>query len=150
MDVHTAFEGISLTKTPGQHGSDETYADSAMAARLGGVSGVVFRHEGEKTLYLAGDTVWNRFVEETIGKYAPDVIVVNAGWAQIEGCGGIIMGEEDISNVHRTASEALIVATHMEAINHCVLTRGQLRAFAEKHGFSEKLLIPLDGETCAL
>ena len=30
--------------------------------RLGEVSGVVFRHPEERTLYLAGDTIWNDHV----------------------------------------------------------------------------------------
>lgn len=50
------FGAIRLTKTPGQHGSDE--AIRLLGQRLGEVCGVAFRHEGERSLYLAGDTVW--------------------------------------------------------------------------------------------
>lgn len=52
----TKFGDITLHKTTGQHGSDRTYADPAMAKRLGAACGVVFQHPTEKTLYLAGDT----------------------------------------------------------------------------------------------
>lgn len=37
------------------------------------------------------------------------------------------------------------MVTHMEDLNHWSLSRRELRRFAE--GFSQKLLIPRDGET---
>ena len=39
------------------------------------------------------------------------------------------------------------MATHMEAVNHAYLTRKELKNFAIKHNFYEKLNIPEDGET---
>lgn len=37
LSKNTEFEGITLSKTTGQHGSDATYADPKMAAQLGEV-----------------------------------------------------------------------------------------------------------------
>ncbi|MGX1262955.1 L-ascorbate metabolism protein UlaG (beta-lactamase superfamily) [Rossellomorea marisflavi] len=54
---HEQFNGIELTKTKGKHGRGE------ILKRTGTVSGIVFKHENEKTLYVAGDTVWNEEVE---------------------------------------------------------------------------------------
>ena len=147
LDRGTGYGDIRLSKTSGRHGSEATCAVPEMAARLGEVCGVVFRHAAEKTVYVAGDTVWNRLVRANLKAFAPDIVVVNAGWAQADGHGAIIMGAEDVLNVHRAAPEASIVATHMEAINHCVLSRAALRTFAEKKGFADKLLVPGDGES---
>jgi hypothetical protein len=33
------------------------------------------------------------------------------------------MGTDDVLHVHQAAPETLLIASHMEAINHCVLTR---------------------------
>lgn len=158
LESETLFQGVRLSRTGGQHGQSDIYGDTArdlagnraLAEDLGEVSGVVFRHPGEKTLYLAGDTVWNAQVATAIGTYAPEVIVVNAGWAHFEGYAGIIMGCDDILQVHRAAPAATLVATHMEALNHCLLSRRELRDFAEEQGFSADLLIPADGESCRL
>jgi hypothetical protein len=38
----------------------------------------------------------------------------------------------------------------MEAVNHCVLTRAELRAFAKQESFSDSLLVPADGETITI
>lgn len=146
----TRFKGLTLSKTSGQHGSDETLANPGMAAQLGEVSGVVFRHPEEKTAYLAGDTVWNDKVASAITTYNPEVIIANAGWSQYIDFGGIIMGAEDVLSVHQAAPDAVIVATHMEGFNLAPLKRGELRAFAREKGFSGSLLIPADGETVAL
>ena len=58
----------------------------------------------------------------------------------------LIMGKEDVLLVHQKAPSAQLIATHMEAENHWVLSRKELKAFAQKNGFSDKLLIPEDGE----
>ena len=73
------------------------------------------------------------------------MIVLNAGYAQWIDLGPILMGPQDILAVHRAAPEARLIATHMEAVNHCVLSRADLRAFSEKEGFSQQLSIPADG-----
>ena len=57
------------------------------------------------------------------------------------------MNEEDVKQLHNYASEAQIVATHLEGVNHNMVTRRFLREFAINNGFSGKLFIPNDGET---
>lgn len=150
LSENTEYEGVILAKTSGQHGSDEAYARADMAARLGEVCGVVFKHPREKTLYVAGDTVWNQRVADALSKYEPRVVVLNAGSAQVDGVGAIIMGAEDVLHVHRASPDAVLVATHMEAINHCALSRSELRRFAIEQDFSHCLLIPEDGGSCTL
>ena len=58
------FNGIQLIKTKGKHGRGE------ILKRTGTVSGIAFKHENEKTLYVAGDTVWNtgRAFKERTGR----------------------------------------------------------------------------------
>ena len=148
MTENTGGEGIALTKTSGQHGSDAAMA--AIGGILGEVSGVVFRHPDEKTLYLAGDTLYNTQVEQALSAHRPDVIVLNCGDAQVLGLGSIIMNKEDVLAVHRAAPDAILVASHMEAVNHSVLSRSELHAFAAEQGFAAQLLVPEDGQVLAL
>jgi L-ascorbate metabolism protein UlaG (beta-lactamase superfamily) len=144
LSEDTDFDGITLIKTPGQHGSDE--ALEKLGHILGQVCGVVFRHPEEKTLYIAGDTLWNRHVEESLREHAPDVIVLNCGDAQIVGLGSIIMGKQDVFEVHRAAPAATILASHMEAVNHGMLSRKELREFLDEKGMTGRVLVPEDGE----
>ena len=144
---NTDLDGITLIKTHGQHGSDAAVA--AIAEMLGQVCDVDFKHPREKTLHLAGDTVWNRYVEESLQKHSPDVVVVNCGDAQLIGLGSIIMDKDDVREVQKAAPRATILASHMEAINHCVLSRKELREFIQEKGIAERVLVPEDGEVCA-
>ncbi|WP_258048391.1 hypothetical protein [Sphingomonas citri] len=82
--------------------------------------------------------------------YQPQVIVLNAGYAQWIDLGPILMGPHGVLSVHRAAPSAQLIATHMEAINHCVLSRADLAAFAKKEGFAQRLLIPADGERISI
>ena len=40
----------------------------------------------------------------------------------------------------------IVIATHMNAFNHCTTTRSKLREAVSKAGLSEKVIIPEDGE----
>ncbi|MBB3139680.1 MBL fold metallo-hydrolase [Halomonas organivorans] len=149
LGVDSDFAGISLIKTSGQHGSDAIMASPA-GELLGEVCGVVFAHPEEKTAYLAGDTVWNAHVRDSLATHRPEIVILNAGDARIPELGSIIMGKQDVHEVHKAAPQATLVATHMESVNHATLSRDELRAFAAEQGMSERLLVPEDGETCVL
>lgn len=146
LSEESEFNGIRLSKTGGQHGTDETLEDIP----LGEVCGVVFSHPEYSTLYIAGDTIWNDHVQTAIDRHQPDAIVLNIGNAVFMGYDPIIMGLEDAVAVHRAAPNAMLIASHMEAINHCILSRQTLHDYAKANGFSDSLLIPADGETVSV
>ena len=141
LQTNTVYEGIQLIKTKGEHGRGE------VLELIGKVCGVVFKHDSEKTLYIAGDTVWYKEVENEIDAHNPDVIVVNAGDNQFFEGGSLVMGKEDVYSVHKAAPNAKIMAVHMEAVNHWALSREELKNFAEEKGMASQLLIPDDGES---
>jgi L-ascorbate metabolism protein UlaG (beta-lactamase superfamily) len=125
------WECLRITRTPARHGS------GAIAELLAPVSGFVL---GE--LYLAGDTVWYDAVAETIERHRPRVAVVNAGGAEFVEGGLIVMGVDDVREV--VARVPTVVAVHMEALNHCFLSRETLRREVPA------VLVPEDGETIEL
>ena len=59
------------------------------------------------------------------------------------------MNAEDVLKVHQAVPEATLISSHMEAVNHCVLSRAELRKFAQKSGMTQQLLIPEDNEVCS-
>jgi L-ascorbate metabolism protein UlaG (beta-lactamase superfamily) len=140
VDPSRAWRGVEIVRTAGRHGQGE------MAERMAPVSGYVLRAPGEPTLYVAGDTVWGPEVREALEVYEPQVIVVNAGAAQFLSGGPITMTAEDVAEVCGAAPEATVIAVHMEAINHCLLTRDELLGFLQERELSDRVLIPADGE----
>jgi L-ascorbate metabolism protein UlaG (beta-lactamase superfamily) len=140
VDPSRAWRGIEIVRTGGRHGHGE------MAESMAPVSGFVVRALGEPSLYIAGDTVWCEEVRRAIEAFEPRVIVVNAGAAQFLTGGAITMTAEDVAAVCAAAPDATVVAVHMEAINHCLLTRADLRRFLDEREISARVLIPADGE----
>jgi len=131
VDDEVAWEGLRIVRTPGRHGT------GPIADALAPVSGFVL--DG---LYIAGDTVWYEGVEASIERHRPSVAVVNAGGAEFAEGGLIIMGIDDVREV--VARVPTVVAVHLEALNHCYLTRAALRAALPD------VLVPADGETLEL
>ena len=126
------WDGIAIERVPARHGS------GAVAEALAPVSGFVF----DGGLYLAGDTVWYEEVERTIARVRPRVAVVHAGGARFLESDPIVMGVDDVREV--ASRVPVVVAVHMEAINHCLLSRAELRAAAPG------VHVPEDGETLDL
>lgn len=150
MSEATKFEGLTFAKTHCQHGSDQAYAIPQVAAVLGQASGLYFNAEGEKSVYFVGDSVWTAEIESNLERFQPDVVIVNAGFAELPGLGGIIFGKQDVQRVNRILPDALIISIHMEAVNHCTLTRAELAAYVEAEGFTKSVIIPQDGQTINL
>jgi len=141
LQEDTVFDGIQLIKTKGEHGRGE------ILKLLGLVCGVVFKHSSEKTLYVAGDTVWYKAVQEVIETHQPEIIVVNGGDNQFLQGGSLVMGKEDIYEVYKSAPHAKIISIHMEAVNHWTLSRVELKSFIHYKGISSNVLVPDDGES---
>jgi hypothetical protein len=96
---------------------------------------------------VARDTIWNDYVRSSLARHEPDFVVLNAGDAQVPGPESVIMGTEDVKKVHDAAPAATLVARHMEAVNHCVLTRAEVREFAVRNGMSQRLRTPKTART---
>lgn len=142
------FGGVTISKTGGQHGTDKMYAVPEVAKALGPAMGVVFQAPGHKTIYLVGDTIWRDEVDQALAQYDPQVIVINAGYAMMDGFeGSIIMGKEDVLRAAQAAPGATIVATHMDAINHMAQTRKELREYVKEKGIQDRVHVPEDGAT---
>jgi L-ascorbate metabolism protein UlaG (beta-lactamase superfamily) len=128
IDESFDWDGLTLNRVPAQHGF------GAVAEALAPVSGFVL-----DDVYVAGDTVWYDGVRETIERFEPRVAVVNAGGAEFLEGGLIVMGVDDVREV--VARVPTVVCVHLEALNHCFLTRAELAAAVPG------ALIPRDGES---
>ena len=145
----SAFEGdimnlgsVTIAKVPAIHGDNEE-----LVRRMGIGSGYILRGES-RTLYIAGDTVYCSTVEETLKKYTPDVIAVNCCEATTTH-GRLIMNLSDVEAVCRQMPKALVIATHLDSVNHALLTSREVKDFAQKHGL-KNLYVPKNGEQLLL
>ncbi|NTH10123.1 hypothetical protein G6K88_32115 [Agrobacterium rhizogenes] len=104
----------------------------------------------EPSLYWAGDTVLYPPVMETIRKTRPQVIVTHSCGALWDGV-PIVMDAAETIEVCQTSPRSVVIATHMEALDHATVSRLALRKAAEEQGIVlERLLVPADGETISI
>jgi L-ascorbate metabolism protein UlaG (beta-lactamase superfamily) len=126
------WDGLRIARTGGRHGADED-----VARALAPVSGFVLGG-----LYIVGDTVWCREVEEALERHRPRVAVVNASGARFLKSGPLVMTAAEVREV--VARVPKVVVVHLEAINHCLESRAEIREAVPE------ALVPQDGETVEL
>jgi L-ascorbate metabolism protein UlaG (beta-lactamase superfamily) len=142
LDTVCAWHAIDLTRTGGKHGSGK------ILQRLGQVSGFVFKAEGEPVVYWVGDSIYCREVTESIEGHNPDIIITHSGGATLPGFAPIIMDGEQTLMVLDAAPNAVVVAVHMESLDHCTVSRTTLRDLAKTVGIAQsRLVIPDNGGT---
>lgn len=140
VEDEVPWNGIQITRTGGRHGHDD------LADEMGPVSGFVFDAESAPTVYVAGDTRWCAALCNAFAAHDPDAIVVNAGGARFTEGKAITMTAADVERVCRARPDAHVIAVHMDAINHCLESRADLRKALEEAGVISQVSIPADGE----
>ncbi len=111
---------------PAQHGHGWIHHLMANGA------GLFLQPPGEPSVYISGDTVYTRDVERALNELKPDIAVVASGCASLDMGGPILMPMDEIITCIRKAP-GRVVANHLEALNHCPMTREQLKEELEKH-----------------
>jgi len=135
------WQGMTIIRTPCQHGSGEVLAE------MGQASGFIFLSEQEPMVYWAGDTVWNETVADIIVRFRPKIIITHSCGAVWGNHVLIVMDAAQTVAVCRAAPESKVIATHMDAVDHATISRQSLRLYADVNGIRpEQLLIPADGE----
>jgi L-ascorbate metabolism protein UlaG (beta-lactamase superfamily) len=135
------WEGLTLTRREGSHGL------GPVVELMGSVMGFSLEAADEPSIYWAGDTVFYPPVENTIRKANPDIIITHSCGARWDG-DLIVMDAAETVAVCDAAPDAIIIATHMEALDHATISRQDLRQAADEKGIAaSRLLIPADGET---
>lgn len=122
----TFFNG-SIQAIPCLHG--EGFIGSLMAHGYG----YYIQIPQQPSLYIAGDTLLTAEVRYCLTTLEPAVSVLPAGGARLDLGGDIIMGQADILAALQLSS-GIIVANHLEALDHCPVTRAGLLQEATRRG----------------
>ena len=134
-----SFLGGTLKAVPAVHGYG--WIHRLMANGVG----FVLRLPQEPSLYISGDTVLAEDVRRVLIEERPDIAVVAAGRAQLDIGKPLLMDLDDILEFAQL-SPGIVIANHLEALNHCPVSREDLRKELEARELSNKVLIPGDGE----
>ena len=141
------FKGVTLSHIEGMHGSNELFADPIYKEAMMNTMGIVFKQDKEKTTYVLGDTIWTGLIDLALAQYSPDIIVMNTGYAKVLDYNeSIIMGTEDVKKMVMKMPKSQIIAVHMDAINHCTVSRSNMHSFVKFHKYEKQVWIPFEGD----
>lgn len=112
---------------------------------MGPGMGYLIELPGEPSVYLSGDTILINEVRSVLSEKKPQIAIVAAGGAQLDIGQPILMTLSDVMGFVRIAP-GKVVAMHMEALNHCPVTRLRLAAEVAQAELVDKVSIPQDGE----
>jgi len=135
----TIFLGGTIEGIPARHGY------GFVAKPMGNVMGFYIKLPNQKTIYLSSDTIYTDAVDKVLKEYKPDISVIACGSAQLDVFKPLLMTMKDIIKFIKN-SPNIVIANHLEAVNHCPTTREALRNEIKKHHINKKVNIPMDGE----
>lgn len=135
------WEKIRIFRTPARHGHGAT------ALAMAPVSGYVLHSPDEPVVYISGDSIFYSGTKKILERHQPDIAVCNCGEAAFA-CGRpITMGIGDLLKMCSYDTAIKIAAVHMEAWNHCGLTRDALKRSLTENRLNGRVFVPEDGET---
>ncbi len=132
--------GGTITAFPAVHGY------GVVAAMMGPGAGYLIELPGEPSVYVSGDTVLTPQVRSVLSDRRPGVAIMAAGTAQLDIGRPILMPLDEQVEFVRLAP-GLVIANHLEAVNHCRTDRATLAARIAREGLTDRVRIPADGET---
>ena len=138
-DGRQAFLGGHITPIPCLHGRG--WIGKLMAHGVGWF----IELPGEPSVYIAGDTLLTDPVSRFLAEQRPDIAILPAGGARFDLGGEILMDADDVCAAARL-TEGIVIANHLEALDHCPVTRECVRQTALAAGVGRRVRIPADGE----
>lgn len=134
------FLGGTILGTPAKHGY------GFITSITGNVIGFHLELPNEPSIYISADTIYTDAVDKVLLEKKPDITVLAAGNAQFDFGKQLIMNPEDIVKFVKN-SPGKVYANHIESLNHCPMTRPQLKSLMQEHDLLSKVYIPEDGES---
>ena len=111
----------------------------------GNVIGFHIELPNESSIYISADTIYTDAVDKVLSEIKPDITVLASGTAQFDFGKPLIMNAEDIIKFVKNSPKN-VYANHIESLNHCPMTRVQLKDLLDEHDLLDKVHIPEDGE----
>ena len=116
-----SYKGIKINLTNAQHGTGE------VGRTMGNSYGFVLSADSEKCFYITGDTIWCDGVASALSTFKPEYILAFAGRATLNEV-KITLSKNDILKILDAAAQSTIIPIHLEAWNHCILKRHELKS----------------------
>lgn len=138
------WQGLHFRRCEASHGL------GPVVEVMGKVMGFVLRAGHEPSLYWTGDTVLYPPVLDTMARERPEVIVSHSCGALWDGSLIVMDRDQTLSFLQAALAageETVVIATHMDCLDHATVTRADLLEAALQNGIPpHRFRVPQDGE----
>ncbi|TDQ29802.1 MBL fold metallo-hydrolase [Tenacibaculum caenipelagi] len=113
----------------------------------------------EDTIFITGDAILDSLLKRALKSEKPTCIIANTGECTFSKPNPVLepgkhmtLTKEELLKIAIENKKAILIAIHMDAINHCGLTKEELRLFLKEQekSIQGKTLIPNEGEVLQL
>ncbi len=139
IDEKFDWENITIRRFTSNH------AEGAMNEDLGNSSSFYMALK-DKSLFITGDAILDETLEKSLNETQASLILANAGSAQFIIGEPVTLTSNALKKISQMLPKSKILAVHMDAINHCSLTKENLRSFLSKEERVGNILVPDEGE----
>lgn len=132
---------------------DAFHGRGQLRAEMGSVKGLFFTSTNQASVYIVGDSIYNDSIRHNIAYYQPDYILANVGGAEFPHLpdNPIIMPPDELESLINDLNyQPTIIAIHLEAIDHCQITRAEIQTIKDHYKTKINLLVPDDGTIITL
>ena len=137
---HSAEYGkITISRFYGNHGK------GALRGPMGRTSSYNIS-AGNNSLFITGDSLFDELLKKALFESKAKNIIAFAGAASFIIGDPITLNADDLIAISQFQPGARIYAVHMNAINHCGLTKEILRSFVAEKNISSGIMVPNEGD----
>ncbi|MGN7824233.1 MBL fold metallo-hydrolase [Chitinophaga sp. 22536] len=118
-----------------------------------GISSSWYLQSGASGVFITGDAILDDLLKSSLLATKPPIVIANTGECHFTRenpvlAPGITMTltTGELKAITQLLPAATVVAVHMDAINHCSLTKAELRQYVAKEKLQKRIRVPNEGE----
>lgn len=147
IDSTFAWKGITISRFRASHHI------GANGAPPFGESSSFFLQTENESIFFTGDAIFDDRLKTGFSIAKPELIIANTGECQFTKENPVLapgtpmtLTAAELKEISQYVPESKIMTVHMDAINHCSLTKDELREYLEKEELEKKVIVPNEGE----
>ncbi len=134
------WDAITFSQFPANHGK------GYLLKKAMGRSSSYFIQTGEESLFITGDAVFDPLLRKSLEETKPGLIIANLGAATFRWGKPITMDFDGLKQIKQLLPDAKIITVHMDAINHCLLSKENLKENLAQESWASDINIPNEGD----
>lgn len=147
IDSSLTWEGISITRFRASH------HQGANGAPPFGESSSYYLKTKEASVFFTGDAILDERLKASLNATHPPVVIANTGQCHFTKENPVLapgipmtLTAEELKNITQLLPATKVVAVHMDGINHCSLTKSELRKYIAEEQLGSRVVVPGEGE----